>query len=297
MFGPLADRGGHRASQRRHCICGRKRLDGLEKVGKVVPVQELGWDLAEICRVEEAFQHALGHGPARRQPAAVVEGFAGARAHAVVQQRPGGAGVKGQQRAGRFGRRLARVDPGEVGDPAEVQHRQRFARPDPARAGEVEERRQRRPLPAQRHIGAAKIPDHRTAQNFGQHRAIAHLVGAARPWFMRQRLAVKPHQGVAREFRQKFGMGGFDHLGGGIRFGRARPVAQPGAQNRAFARRIGAAGGFAELQDARAVAQHHRRVNPVQRSARHRAKRPDRSVLQHMLFLWPPPFPCAPAPV
>ncbi len=62
-------------------------------------------------------------------------------------------------------------------------------------------------------------------------------------------------------------MGRLDHLGRRLYLWRARPMAKRCAQNRLLFLVIGSIGGFAEVEDALAIGQHHGRINPVKRGA------------------------------
>ena len=96
-------------------------------------------------------------GPPRPR-AVLVARRAGARAHEIVDQRVGRAGVAGD-------RIVLAVDEGDVGDAAEIEHRDRMRPVERARQRAMKHRHQRRALPAGRHIGGAEVVDHRNAES------------------------------------------------------------------------------------------------------------------------------------
>ena len=91
--------------------------------------------------------------------------------HPVVDQRVARPGVEGEDVV----RSVA--DPGHVADAAKVQHRERLRQPGGERG--VIERRERRPLPAGRDVGAAEVADDVDPGQPREQRAVADLPGAA----------------------------------------------------------------------------------------------------------------------
>jgi len=209
-----------------------------------------------------------------------------------------GPGVEGQKRARRLGAGLARIDPGQIADTAEVEESHRRLQLHPAGQGEMIERRQRRALPAQLHIGAAKIPHHRQDQNRSHHRAVARRMGAAPARIMRQGRAVKAHQfRLIGVMRQKLGMRSLDHLGRLLHASLARPAPEARAQHHTLGLGIGAVTGVTEGIDPLAIGFQQRRVHPVKRRARHRPQCPDRPAQRHCPRPISLPFPQAATPI
>ena len=286
MFDPAHHRSrGHRRHRRRR-IGVIEFAHEIQHQGKIVPIQGLRRHLEEIALVEEELERPVHHLPRRRQGTVAVAVEAAALCHQVVERRVGRPGVEGQERARLFRRGMPRVDPGEIAHPAEVQERQRRLGADPLGAGEVEERRQRRPLPAQPHVVAAEIPDHRHPQRLSQSVAVAQLVRAAPVRVMRQRLTVEAHEFGPLMARQRVDMRALDHVQRCLQ-PRPRPAAQNGPQLGALGLGIGAVGGGSEVGDGFSVGAQHRRIHTVERGARHRPQRPDRPAAQHGLFLRP----------
>ena len=127
----------------------------------------------------------------------------------------------------------------------------------------MEERRQRCPLAAHFHVGAAEIPDHRHAQTGRQCRAVAHLQCTAHARRVGQRLAVKTDQINVLVPRQRFSMGVLNHLRRGLNLG-PLPAPQSGGDHPLFGIRIGPVATFAEPRDGDAIGRDHRRIHPVQ---------------------------------
>jgi chloramphenicol-sensitive protein RarD len=280
MLGPARGGGGGAGGQGGGGVGIVQASDGLKDGVEIVAVQRLRRHPVKPRMGEEALQQGFLDLAPGGKAAVLIMGRAATGAHQVVDGRIGGAGVEGQAGARRLGRGMARIDPGEVADAAKVEEGHRHGGPDVACAGEVEEGGQRCPLPAHGHVGGAEIPDHGQAQHLCQKRAVARLMRALPARIMGQRLAVEAHDLGPLEAREQFGMGGFDHFGGALGRGAAGPVAKGRAQCFAFGRGVGAIARGAEFQDAVPVGQHHGGIDPVQRGARHRAKRPDRP-LQH----------------
>ena len=205
--------------------------------------------------------------------------------HQIIDRRIGGTSVERQQGTVLFGYRFRGVHPCHVAHTTKVQEHQRSLGLDPFGTGKMEKRRQRRALPAHFHIIATKIPDHRFVQQFRQPLPVARLMGAAPAGVMRQRLAVKPHQFGLFETGQNLGMGRLDQFGCRIDTRLPRPFAKSCGNHLPVLVRIGLIGGFAKLENRLAIGQQHRRIHPVKRGARHRAKCPDRSCFQHPLSL------------
>ena len=221
-----------------------------------------------------------------RQGAAVIVDQPAPRQHQIIDRRIGRPGVEGQASARHLWRRLARIDPGHIAHAAQVQKHQRRIGPQPLGQREVIKRHKRRALPPQRNVGAAEIPDHRQAQHLGQQRAIAGLMRAAPARLMRQGLAVKAHHLGTVEPAEDLGMGVLDHLGGLGHTRLAGPAAKGCTDDAGLCRRVGPKGRRPELQHPFAIGQHHRRIDAIQRGARHRAQGPDRTLhtrLQHPL--------------
>ena len=138
----------------------------------------------------------------------------------------------------------------------------------------MKERGQWRALPARIDIQRAKIPSHRNANRLGQCRTIANLMGATPARIMGQGLAVKPDQIRALKRGQQFGMRCLNHLGSLQNTHTLRPLTKGSGNNRPFPVAIGTIGTVTKGQNHLPIGLHHRRVHPVKRSARHRAKRP-----------------------
>ena len=123
---------------------------------------------------------------AARQRPAEIGGLAGLPAHPVVEHRIARPGVESQD----LGRALA--DPGDIADPAEVEHRERLRQRRGQRG--VIERRQRRAFAAGGDVGAAEIGDHIATGQPRQQRPVADLPGPALRRLMHDRVAVKSDQ-------------------------------------------------------------------------------------------------------
>ncbi len=91
-------------------------------------------------------------------------------------------------------RRLAGRYITEIGDTADIDHRDGFGKPGHRRERAVEDGNKRRSLPSLRDIGGTKIMDNFDAQSFGEHRAIADLNGEAPLRPVQNRLAMKADQ-------------------------------------------------------------------------------------------------------
>ena len=89
-------------------------------------------------------------------------------------------------------------DEGDIGDAADVEHRERGLQSRGPGAGQVVDGGQRRALPAGRHVGGAEVVGHRHAGPAGQQRGVTQLdraTGDAVPWpFMQYRLAMHADQ-------------------------------------------------------------------------------------------------------
>ena len=152
----------------------------------------------------------------RGRVAVVVVGRAGARAHEVVDQRIARPGVAGD----RIG---AAIDEGDIGDAADVEHRDRMRPVDRADDGAMKHRHQRRTLPAGRDIGLAEIVNHRNAEPLRQLGAVADLDGElVCGWWMHGLAVEADHRDVAR--RDALGREqALDRLGMGPRGQMPRP--------------------------------------------------------------------------
>jgi nucleoside-diphosphate-sugar epimerase len=113
----------------------------------------------------------------------VVIGGAGTRAHEIVDQRIARPGIAGH--------RIAAVDIGDVGDAAEIKHRDRMRTGEIARQRLVKHRHDRGALPAACNINLAEIIGHRQTQAPGQSRAMTDLDGQPRLRLVEHGLAVK----------------------------------------------------------------------------------------------------------
>ena len=99
--------------------------------------------------------------------------------------------ISALRRAGVAGDRIVRaIDEGDVGDAAEIEHRDR-ARPMTAGKRPVIDRHQRRALPARRHVRGAEVINHRNVDLARQRRAVADLDGQPLPRSVQDGLAVK----------------------------------------------------------------------------------------------------------
>src|SRR6056297_1651041 len=286
MFHPPRDRGRDDGGQRGSGLGVGQLRDRPGEPGERVPVERLGRHLEEVGMFEELREHVLDDLALRCEPPVDVAHEAEARAHEVVERRIAGSGVEGHERAGRLGRRRLRIGPGEVRDPADVEECDRVARADQPGQRPVIERRERRPLPAQPHVGGAEVPHDRHAQRIGQHLPVAHLQRARLIGGMGQRLTVEADHVDFREFGQKLGMGGL-HDGRGGLHRLAVPLPERGAQHLALLRRIRAVGRFREGVDLVAVGHDDGGVHPVERGARHRPQGSDRPLDFHALPLRP----------
>jgi tyrosyl-tRNA synthetase len=101
----------------------------------------------------------------------------------VIDRGIAGAGIEGKNVIFRL------ADPGDIGNAADIQHRDR---PFQIRGkGGVEQRHERGAFAARGHIGAAKILDHIDAGERGEQAAIANLPGSALLRPVQDRMAVK----------------------------------------------------------------------------------------------------------
>ena len=224
--------------------------------------------------------------PAPPAPALVAR-RAAPRLHQVVQRRVGRAGVEGQQRARRLRPRLARVDPGQVADAAEVEERQRRLGPDPLRAA-----RNGRTAPAARPARPARTSAVRKSQTTGSPaprpaprrrppdacRARSGSCASVWPW--------KPTSSTPREAAPAA-----RHAPVSTTSAASATPGSPGQRPsaaRSTARSAVGIGAVAALAESRRSASPsvttHRRVHPVERGARHRARAPQTGPSVNMAF-------------
>ena len=157
------DRGHGERHQCRRAVRGRQRVDaaGRQRAGEIQPIERFRRRAREIRMRHQTAEHAPDR-PCRSRPAR-RRGRTPGR-YAASPNRPAA------RCRVRYRTRSARVlaDPGDVGDAADIQHRQRARQI--ARQRRVVDRGQRRALPARRHIGRAEIVGDRQAGCAGQPR-------------------------------------------------------------------------------------------------------------------------------
>jgi hypothetical protein len=136
--------------------------------------------------VEQSLQQTGVDPPARGARAVSVHALPAFREHLhhPVDQRVGRAHVEGDDVVGR---RAAR-DPGQVGDPAEVQDRAAF--PGIGEGREVEEGCEGRTFAARREVAGPEVRHRRARRSLGDHRGISDLETGVRLRMVRDRLAV-----------------------------------------------------------------------------------------------------------
>ncbi len=281
MLRPFGNSGG--GGSRQGC-CGigiGQARNALRQSREIISIQGLRRHFQEIGVVQECRYNLVLRCPrtCKRPALVVIQPQPGQ--HQIIDRRIGGPGIKGEAGTGGFGRALARVDPCQVANPAEVQKRQRRLCPDELRAGKMIEWGQRRALPAQFNVRGPEIPHDGHPQNGGQHIAGPRLMRAAPTRLMRQRLAVKANQLCPLKQGQDRGMGGFHHLGRSFNprriCGGLRPSPQRPRDHLTLGRLIGAVGAMPEFEDAMPIGEQHCRIDPVKRCARHRPQCPKRS--------------------
>ena len=282
MLGARGDAGGGDGGQRGSSIGCGKFAYWIKISCELIAIQRFWRNLVEIGVGQKLLDRRLINNAGRGECPALILRHALQAVHQIIDRRIRGAGVKGQQspRHRRIGKGW--IDPCQIAHPTKVQEGQGRIRPDPAGAGVVIERGQGRALPAHSHIAAAEIPHDRNPQNLGQKRTVSGLMRAPVAWIMRQRLTVKADQIGPRKPRQQFDMRQFHNLGRRGHAGIAGPEAKTGTDGGGLGLGIRAIGGRAEIKDRMAIGQDHRAIHPVQRSAGHGAKRPDRPRLTHL---------------
>ena len=195
--------GGVGVGQRRH-----RRKKPVE----VIAIQRFWRNLEEVSHGQKPRHHPRIDPARQRQCPTLILRHTQPCQHQVIDRRIGRPGVKRQQRPCRLRQGHARVNPGHIANPAQIDQRQWRNRPDEPRTGMMEKRHQRRTLPAHFHICRAEIPHHRHTQRLRQQRTIPGLMGAPALRIMRQRLAMKPHHIHARKPRHDLQMGQFHHF-------------------------------------------------------------------------------------
>ena len=229
-------------------------------------------------------QHGLIDRPGRRQTATLVHPLLHAGLDQQIDHAVGRTGIEGLQLA-------VGADQGDVADPAQIKHGDRARHSRLANQRRVIDGRQRRTLPARRHVGAAEVKGRRHAQPFGHAGGVDQLDGAARLLrrrrLMQHGLAVDADQiqraGLYPVHRHEAERGGQMRVGHrharvleAVRFlfvafpveGVLDSVLDDGA---GFAVQLHLSGG-AEGQDVVAVRLDHRHVHGVERGAGHEAE-------------------------
>ena len=163
------DRGGGHLGERRRAVCRAEIVRG--RGAEIVAVERFRRAAGEIRLRRESARHAPPRPcPARASAPSRSAACAGMAPHPVVDRRVARAGIEGEDVA-------AGADPGDVADPAEIEHGDRLVQAGGERG--MVERRERRPLAARRDIGAAEIGDDIDAGQPGEQRAVADLPGPA----------------------------------------------------------------------------------------------------------------------
>ena len=166
--------GGNReGSQRRRTVGGRECAETGDV--EIVTVEGFWRWGGEIRVCEKPCEHRLVDLPLPGQSAARIEGPARLRRHPVVDERIAGAAIEGDHP--RLGR-LLDIEPGDIGDAAEIEDRNRVAvRAEGAETGMMIDRRQGRTLAAGGDVATAKIRDDRNPGRGGESLRVAHLPG------------------------------------------------------------------------------------------------------------------------
>jgi tyrosyl-tRNA synthetase len=255
------------------------RREGRRAIGRAEPVRAKSDEIVAVERFgRRAGEERMGAEPdderlvdltLAREPAVAVDRLARVVEEPVVEEGVPGPGVEGEELV------LARPDPGDVGDAADIEDGDGFLETRGERG--VEDRRERRPFAARRDVGRAEIGDDGETGLRCKERAVADLPGAALFRPVQDGVAVKADEvdgaeimGVAQG-SDRLGMDeGERALDLGDRPGAAEHAADRGAQRC----RVGTRQGRAGLDMIAAVGDDESGVDAVHRGAAHQ---PDRA--------------------
>ena len=215
----------------------------------------------------------------RRELSVEIVSRAGARAHEIVDRRVAGPGVEGDRIA-------SAVDQRDVGDAADIDHRDGLRNVEIFGERAVIGGHERRPLAARSDVSGAKVVGNRHGKPFRQGLAVADLDRQPRFRPMQHGLAVKADDGdvAFRDFifcnqildglgvgarDQRFRLG--QHAGPRRPLGERGRIGERAPQQRFLFRRIWPVARGPEPFDALAVGLDQRRVHAVERGSAHQA--------------------------
>ncbi len=178
------DRGRRKGGQCRRAIGGVEVLHAAHT--KIHAIERFGRPARKKAMLQHRFHYRLMNTPGPGKARILIEGPASMTQGPIIQGGISRSRVKGQQ--------PILPHPGNIGDPANVDHGHRARHPSCRHQGRMIKRHQRSPLPPGQNIGGAEIVNDVNSRQLGQTRAIAKLQGPALLWPVQHRLPMKSHE-------------------------------------------------------------------------------------------------------